>query len=222
MIPTKAGNILPPDYLEVLYRRHFQGALVRSGCSLAMWLFALAAFIAGIIGQRNFAGISLATLFLILINPPTLLIIKSITHRLWYKYCSLFINLLEIIGYTAVIYFSGGIEASFLTPIYAAIIIYVGVTSPKRLPFIIAFLCAACFSLMLIMEEVGLLPHQTVFATLNVPWRNQLMILSIIIGLLFVVAFISSYTAGLLKRSRDRFRDQNIELEDKAELLART
>ncbi|MBW2207800.1 MAG: PAS domain S-box protein, partial [Deltaproteobacteria bacterium] len=140
----------------------------------------------------------------------------------WYKYCSLFINLLEIIGYTAVIYFSGGIEASFLTPIYAAIIIYVGVTSPKRLPFIIAFLCAACFSLMLIMEEVGLLPHQTVFATLNVPWRNQLMILSIIIGLLFVVAFISSYTAGLLKRSRDRFRDQNIELEDKAELLART
>ena len=222
MIPTKAEDTLSPEYLEVLYRRHVHGALIRSGCSLAMWLFALAAFLSGIIGRDSLAGISLATLFLILINPPTLLIIKGITNRLWYKYFSLFINLLEIIGYTAVIYFSGGIEASFLTPIYAAIIIYVGVTSPKRLPFIIAVLCAVCFSLMLIMEHWALLPHQTVFATLNVPWRNQLMILSIIIGLLFVVAFISSYTASLLKRSRDRLRDQNIELEEKAELLVRT
>lgn len=219
MTDTEGLNRLSAEYLEVLYQRHSRAALVRSGCGLAMWLFALAAFVSGIIGPDNFAGISLATLYLILINPPTLLIMKGITHRLWYKYFSVFINLLEIIGYTAVIYFAGGIGASFLTPIYAGIIIYVGLTGPKRLPFVIASLCAACFSLMVIVEKADLLPHQTAFATLNVPWRSQLMILFIIAGLLFVVAYIASSTAGLLKRNRDRLRQQNQELEEKAERL---
>ena len=210
---------MSPEYLEVLYQRHYRGALVRSGSSLAIWLFALAAFVSGIIGRESLAGIGLAALYLIIINPPTLLIIKGITHRLWYKYFSLFINLLEIIGYTAVIYFSGGIVASFLTPIYAGIIIYAGLTGPKRLPFILASLCSACFSLMLIIEETGLLPRQTAFATLNVPGRNQLMIFFIITGTLFGVAFIASSAAGLLKRNRDRLRQQNQELGEKAERL---
>ena len=35
----------PDDYLETLYRRHFQGALVRSGASAIMWLFALPLFL---------------------------------------------------------------------------------------------------------------------------------------------------------------------------------
>ena len=32
------GNELPTDYVDILYRRHFQGALVRSGASVVMWV----------------------------------------------------------------------------------------------------------------------------------------------------------------------------------------
>jgi len=187
-----------------------------------MWVFVLAAFIDGIIGPYGFLGISLAVLYLMLIALPTLLIVRRITHRLWYRYFSLFMNLLEIVGYTAIIYFAGGIEASFLTTIYVALIIYMGMSAPKWLPFIIAFLCAACFSLMLIMEQAGLLPHHHLFAMPELPWQNQLMILSVIIGLLFVAAFISSYNAGVLKQNRDRLRMRNRDLEEKADLLAQT
>ncbi|MFC1580373.1 PAS domain S-box protein [Thermodesulfobacteriota bacterium] len=222
MISVNAEDILTADYQKLLYRRHFQGALIRTGCSLAMWLFALAAYFTGVIGSETLAWVSMAVLYLILINPPMLLVIKRISRRRTYRYFSLFINLLEIFGYTSVIYFSGGIEASFLTLMYAALIIYVGVTSPRRLPFIVAFLCVLCFSLMLFMEHWALIPHQDAFAHHYIPWSSQLLALSLIAGLLFVVAFISSYTATLLKKNRDGLRNRNLELEEKAALLART
>jgi light-regulated signal transduction histidine kinase (bacteriophytochrome) len=40
------------DYLKILYRRHFQGALVRSGASVAMWFFELAAFLTNVINTK--------------------------------------------------------------------------------------------------------------------------------------------------------------------------
>ncbi|MFH1080647.1 MAG: hypothetical protein V1766_10390, partial [Pseudomonadota bacterium] len=123
-------NDLPTDYLKILYRQHFQGALVRSGASVIMWLFSLSAYIANIIKMNHFTGVTLSVLYLILINPPTLLLLKRITYKRLYKYASLLINFLEILGYTAIIYFLGGIEATFLTPIYAALITYVGIVAP--------------------------------------------------------------------------------------------
>ena len=93
----------------------------------------------GDIRDENFTGISVAVLYLILFNPPTLWILRRVSSRtalrVWF---SLFINFLETIGYTVIIYFTGGIEATFLLPIYAALIVYVGVMGPRRLPFIIA------------------------------------------------------------------------------------
>jgi len=119
-------NELPADYVEMLYRRHFQGALVRSGASVVMWVFALVSYLANTIKMNQFTGITLSVLYLILMNPPTLLLLKHITQVRLYKYGSLLINFLEILGYTAIIYFLGGIEAAYLTPIYAALITYVG------------------------------------------------------------------------------------------------
>ncbi|TRZ87084.1 hypothetical protein D4R89_10160, partial [bacterium] len=46
----------------------------------------------------------------------------------------------------------------------------------------------------------------------EIPWQRQIMIMLVTMGLLFVVAFISSYTARLLKKNRDLLRRQNEEL----------
>ena len=212
-------NELPADYLEILYRRHFQGALVRSGASMAMWLFALAAYHANVIKMNHFAGITLSILYLLLINPPTLLLLKHITQVRLYKYGSLLINFLEILGYTAIIYFLGGFEATYLTPIYAALITYVGVVAPRSFPYITAFMCSAAFSFVVVSEYFGLLPRQSVDPFFNPSWVIRLINLSAVIGLLLIVAYISLLTSGILKKNRNRLREQNVELMEKTALL---
>jgi signal transduction histidine kinase len=200
------------DDLAPVYRRHVQGAAVRSGASVIMWCCAWIAYHIGDIHNENFRGISITVLFLILFNLPTVWILKHIKNKKYFGYFSLFINLLEIIGYTFIIHFVGGIEATFLLPIYAALIVYVGVVAPRRLPFIIAGFCIISFSLMVTFEHVGILRTYQVHPSLGIPWPRQIMIMLVNMGLLFVVAFISSYTAHLLKRNRDQLRRQNAEL----------
>jgi PAS domain S-box-containing protein len=209
----------PPDHLGTLYKRHFQGAIVRSGASVAMWLFALAAFIAGTIQTIHFTGITLAVIYLIAINPPTLFLMKRIKNIDSYRVISLLINALEIIGYTAVIYFRGGWEAGFLTPIYAALITYVGVMSPWNFPFIIAGMCSAAFGCIMACELTGFMPPPRVETSFN-PSGTQLLIDTfVVIGLLFVVAYISSLTGSLLRRQRKKLHKQNADLISKTEAL---
>ncbi len=95
-------------------------------------------------------------------NPPTLWVLKRITRRDIYRNCSLLVNALEIIGYTAIIYFLGGIRAAYLGSLYAALITYVGITAPRSFPFIIASLCGTTFLLMVAMEYLGLIPFQEI------------------------------------------------------------
>ncbi len=134
---------------------------------------------------------------------------------------SLFINFLEIIGYTSIIYFMGGFEAAFLLPIYAAIITYVGILSPRHFPFVVAGLSSVTFAAMVALETLGILPHQNIQPTFHMDQGNLVINTLVVAALLFVVAYISSYTAGLLKRNRDRLQEQNIELKEKAETIER-
>jgi PAS domain S-box-containing protein len=207
------------NYREILYRRHFQGALVRSVASAAMWFFALAAFLVNLIRVNHFIGVSLSVLYLILINPPTLLLLKRITQMRLYRYASLLINFLEVLGYTAIIYFLGGIEATYVTPIYAALITYVGVVSPRSFPFIISIMCSAAFTFMLAAEYFGFLPHQYMLLSSSLPLLRQLSYVSVAVSLLFVVAYIASLTGSILKKSRDKLKEKNLELMEKTTSL---
>ena len=214
MTSEKTQDHLPPQQTNTaaIYRRHLQGAVVRSVASLIMWLFAVVFFLLGQFDAQRLLGISAVVAYLILINPPTLWIFKWIikytTDPRPYKYLSLAINVLEIIGYTAIIYFVGGVEAAHLALLYAALITYVGVISPRKLPFILAAICAASFALMVVLVNLGILPDQTRFPNLHVPWLHQVSTVVLTTGLLFVVAFIASYTAQLLKRTREKLQDQ--------------
>ncbi len=204
---------LQPDQRAKLFKRHKQGAYVRSGASLFMWLCAGVAFLADMIRINHLLGVSFTVVYLILINPPTLWLLKKIYRRRVYAIFSVLINCLEIIGYTSVIYFMGGINALYLTPIYAALIAYVGTVGPPRLPFVIASICAATLSISAAMEYVGLIPHQDPFWKYQPSGITQIGIILTNTCILFVVAFITSYTGSILRKNKDKLRKKNVELE---------
>ena len=220
----KDMSSLDADFYSRFYRRHFQAALVRSGASLFMWIAAWVSLFFGAIQSIHFEGVTISIIYLILINPPTLWVLKRLTDRRLIKLFSLLINALEILGYTAIIYLLGGMEAAYLTPIYAALIIYVGVVAPRKLAFIIASFCAICFSLTILLEYSGILPSFATFNRSPLPFANQITQLFAINAILFVVAFISAYTAQLLRQNREKLREQNIALDQanksKSEFLA--
>lgn len=201
------------DRPPLLYRWHLRGAVIRSLSSLTVWLCCLAAYLLNLIHIHNFISDTLAVAYLILMNPPVLWVFKRIRRRRTANLFSIFINFLEIIGYTAVIYSFGGIEASFLLPIYAALITYVGIIGPQILPFVNAGVCSFAFGTMLTLEHPGVLPPMKINPNYHLPWTEQLAILLVVTVLMFIVAFIASYTARVLKRNRDKLYRQNRDLE---------
>ncbi len=190
------------EYLRKQYKRHYQGALVQVGASLIMWLFVFAAFISDLISQHHFVGVSIAVIYLIGINPPTLWVFKRIQDQDRLIGFSTFISFLEIMGYTAVIYFMGGIDATYLTILYAAVIAYVGSVSKRRHTFLITGICIAAYNGMILMEGTGLIPWQKVFPDFHLPFSHRLARMLTVDGLLLVVAYITSYTALLLRKTK--------------------
>jgi PAS domain S-box-containing protein len=112
-------------------------------------------------------------------------------------------------------YFLGGIEASYLTPIYGFFVSYVGIVAPRSFPFIAAGASGISYGCMVLMQYHGFLPAQTVVPGFQMPLINQLIVIGTVVGLLFITAFASSYTATLLKKSRNLLRRQKEELEER-------
>ncbi len=210
----KKGSNLPPDLLKRLYRVHFQGALVRSGASLFVWIYVVISYNFGTIDAASFKGFSITAAFIILVNIPVLWILKHITRRILYDYFSLFINALEVIGYTSVIYFAGGLRGTYVSLIYAGVIVYVGAIGPRRYPFIVAGFCTFAFSVTVMLEHFGYIPHQN-YEIYDYQYElvNVILILFLFMAALWVVAFISAYTNNLLRSIKQRLRQRNEELE---------
>jgi ABC-type multidrug transport system fused ATPase/permease subunit len=199
---------------EKTFKNHVQGAIVRAAGSLIMWMFAVFSFLlTDELPVSNFVGITCSVLFLAFIIPLTLFILIRITH---YSAFSIFINMLDVVGYTAVIYSLGGFEATYLTPIYAALITYWGVMAPPKVPYIIASFCSFAFASLLVLEGLGIIPSLKTDPNFEPSIAAQFVRVSVIIVLLFIIAYISSFTAGKLKQARDRIRQKNMELEDNA------
>ena len=201
------------DNLSRPFHKHLQGAMVRVGASLIMWLFALVSYVIDVIGLQHLLGVCIAVLYLILITPPTLWILKRIKRPHQFAHFSTFINLMEIIGYTIVIYSLGGIEATYLTPIYAALIAYVGAMTDRWRTFLITGICAASYSAIVLLEGTGTIPWNRVNPNFTVTWHARMVYLSVVVSLLFVIAYIASYTAALRKKTLSELRaaQQNLE-----------
>lgn len=197
------------ERIRSLYRWHTRAAVVRSLGSFIMWLTCLGAYGIGLIHLQNLVVDSIAVAYLILMNPPLLWLMKRSRRRRTAERLALIINALEVIGYTAVIYALGGIEATYLLPIYAALITYVGARGPGFRPFLVAGMCILAFGAMLTLEHLGWLPSLRINPDNYFSWPQQLAILSVTAALLMIVAFVSSYTAGMIYRGQEELARQN-------------
>ena len=89
-------NYLSDQKADQLYKVHLQGAYIRTGSCLFIWLIILCSFFLGIIQYGNFLGLTACIIFIIAINPPTLILLKRIRNKRIYFATSVFINVLEI------------------------------------------------------------------------------------------------------------------------------
>ena len=204
------------EFSARIRRRQYQGALIRSGASVLMWLVSIPAQQAGILSWAQFEGVTLSVVFLILMNPPLLQMGRGLVSRKSLEMWSLLINALEVTGYTAVVHFVGGLRAGFVTPIYCALIAYVGVVAPRRYPFIIATFSSIALTILVVLERSEILASYSVIPDLP-PTRMSLaqtaIILATIIAGLHVVAFITGKAADLIKRGRRELAWRTAELE---------
>ncbi|MEW6263617.1 MAG: ATP-binding protein [Thermodesulfobacteriota bacterium] len=216
---NSARNRIDPDFTGRLYYRAKRGAIFRAASTFSIWCLGFFAYLLGLLNPVPFLGLTAAALFLLLINPPILWDLARIRSASLFEYESLLTNALEAIGYTAVIYFCGGIEASFLVTIYFALVAYLGMAAPKRYSYIIAAWCAFCFTILLLLEHFEFLPHYSLFIMEPRPplplWPNQIFRLLFLVALLLLMAHISASTAGRIRQVRERLRTQNLELEDR-------
>jgi signal transduction histidine kinase len=196
------------------YRRHVTGAWVRSGASLFLWLIASGAYLTNFIDVNAYKGISYSVLYLILINPPTLWVMSRLNKKTQLGLVSLTINALEALGYTAIIYFNGGLNRSYLTLIYPVLITYVGMTAPRFWPFMVTVFCSLAFTGMVVLEYFKVIPQTQIYLAAPLPLGRQLFEVGIITGFLFFTAFFSSYTSQLIKRSRAQLKEQNVSLKE--------
>ncbi len=206
-----------------LHQRHREGALVRSVASVLMWATAIPAQNVGILNSTQFRGITVAVAFLVAMNLPLLWFAKRVNTRNAYELLSFAVHGCEILGYTTIIHFAGGLEATYLMGIYCGLIVYVGVVAPRRHLFLVAGMSALAFTLLVVLEQWQVLPNYSLFGSYpggHQPWPAVSVILGIVTALLFVVASISAWSSNLLRRSRERLKLQTDQLQ--REIEART
>ncbi len=217
----KKSKYLETSQRELLYKKHLRGALVRSGGSLFMLLLLWISLFFQAIPPTNVMGIFYTVLVIVLINFPFLWLLKRVRKRCAYEFLSILLNFMEIICYTAIIYFLGGIKGAYFAACYAVVISYTGAVAPRRYPFIVATMCGFCFSLMIVLQYTGYLPDPTLQPVRNLSWANIILMLVLINGLLYIIASTSAYAANLLAKNREKLCLQNLELEKSRTELAK-
>jgi PAS domain S-box-containing protein len=214
-----ASKKIVPEELRDFIKEHQKGACVSSIASVSIWAFGVITYLLGIFKGHHLVGISASVLYLVVINVATLIILKRFNGAKRSKNFSLFIILLQISGYTAIIYFCGGIEVPHITLIYAALIAYIGVATPKSHSFIVASFCAANYFLMFALIHLGFIPHLRVFQNFSYPPASQPLIILEVVGFLYAVAFASATSANLIKRNKKKLKQQYAELVEVNEKL---
>ncbi|HOJ15517.1 MAG TPA: PAS domain S-box protein, partial [Deltaproteobacteria bacterium] len=196
-----------------LLRTHVLGAMVRTGACALIWVLCLAALFKGAVGPGSFVGASASLLFVVLMNVPMLLVLRFTSSKGWFEFFSFCVNVLETFGYTAFIYFVGGFRSTYLTPIYAAMIFYVGVMAPMRYPLVLAGVSSGMFSVMVYLEHFGYLPHQNVFIRYAYTWDMIVFVLFILTAVLFLIACMAAYTSVVLNEAKKNLKKKNLALE---------
>lgn len=209
----RESDHLTPEQVRYGYQRHLQGAYVWTGAVISIWLFILISYLFKAIDSISFVGVSITSGIFIIIYFPFLWGLKKITRRVIFEVYNLSINFIQAIGDTVIIYYLGGIKGMYLILIYAGLIAFVGVVAPYHYPFIVATVCAISFGVMALLEHFGFIPHMNNKWGYHYTLTEVLLIILVFAVTLYILAFILSYTANLLRTIRKELKRQNERLE---------
>jgi len=141
-----------------------------------MWLFAMAAFLLGLIEAKHLIGISVSVAYLVLMGIPVIAVAGRITRLSTYRVFVILISVAEVLGYSGVVFSLGGVEAQYLIPLYVAYVAYMGIVEHWESPYITAATCTVVYDLMLVLQYVGILPSMRAYPGFTLPWTNQTVI----------------------------------------------
>ena len=210
---TKNGQ-LSEKQATSLYRKHVNGAWIRAGSTFALWiLYAISGWYSDAITDSSFRGITIASIVLIGINPPTLYLLKRIRSRRMFEYLSLLVNIVEVSSFTTIVYYAGGVRANHFILALASVIAYVGVAAPKRISIVILIICILEYNLFIYLEHFGFLLHQNPQWSYDFQLRDIQIIGFSVSALFTAVAYVAISTGTLLKQSRNKLRMRNLELD---------
>ena len=207
----RTSKRLPDGAKERVFRTQKRGALLRSVFSAFFLLFAFIASLVGAISNLEFLGISSAVVFLIILGAAALPVYRRIYDRRLYEFFTILFSAGEIFGYTVIIYFSGGVYAGYLSLLYVFLIVYAGVAAPKRYPFIFAGISCVLYDAMVLLQYRDILPNLSYYSA-DWPVSGPAVRVFLLNFMLLVIAFISSNTSNILKKGREKLREQNDKL----------
>jgi signal transduction histidine kinase len=206
-----------PDQIDRFKKNLTRGAGLRAGACVFTWFSALAAYWIQVLDSFSLIGISFSILYLILINYLALWVLRRLTRKKQLEYLALTVNGLEVLAYTAIIYFAGGLNVSYLTLIYLAIITAVGVLGARSWTFIVTGFCSFSFTVLVLLVHYHFIPVPKNVLNHFLPLNRQLFDVAVITLFLFLTAFISANTSQILRKGRKRLREQNRVLEEAME-----
>jgi signal transduction histidine kinase len=197
---------------ERVNANYSSSVVLRVGSSIIIEVVAAVAYLTGVIHLANLIGISISVGFNSLLCIPFWFIMKEAREAERSNILTLVDRFLALIAYSGVIYSLGGIETAYLILIYVIFLIYYIVVDRKML-YVTATLSLVCFSLVVLLDMLGVLPHLAVNPSFKPPPITQVATLAVSAVLLYVSAFTASYAAKIIERGRAELKTQNIELE---------
>lgn len=201
--------------------KHVHSALVRTITGVFILVLVMVFRIQGFIGYPSCLGGVISAAFIASMSLPSLVLSRLAANKILFNTVSALTNLCEILAFTAVIYFLGGIKAPFLIPGYAFVIIRVTSVVPKRYPYTIALLCSIAYAAVIIAQNKGILPSLNVYYPVNPDTMYTLWMIGVACCFLMGIAAITSYSSGILKAARNEMAEKNRELEISREELSR-
>jgi hypothetical protein len=188
---------------EQEHASYLSAIVLRIASTIVIEVVAAAAYFAGVIHVTNLIGISISVGFNALLCIPFWFVMKDAREAKRPTILTLVDRFLALIAYSGVIYSLGGIEATYLIPIYVIFMIYYVVVDRKML-YITAAMSLVCFSSVVLLDMFGVLPHLAVNPGFKPRPFTQAAIIAVIAVLLYVSAFTASYAAKIIERGSGR------------------
>ncbi|HET6450024.1 MAG TPA: hypothetical protein VFI08_01885, partial [Spirochaetia bacterium] len=181
------------------YASYRRGITLRLATGLLIWGLSAGSYALGLIRWVSLVGVSVSVAFITVMALGFLLFLGE-AIRSGRPIASILDRLFVLVGYAAIMYFLGGVEASYLVPVFVIFQIYYVVATNRGLPFLTATMSFACISAFVVLECTGVLPHLDPLPGNPPPVLTQAAILVATGFVLYVAAFMSAGTASLIER----------------------